>query len=395
MGFDGGEATTIAAGPVGGSGNAFKILRSGGQVWAGAKVSGLSIPLSANKTTITARVHSPTAGIPFVLKLEGPNASAEVQASTPVVQGWQTLSWTFSGGDLKTWTDLVFLPNLGTLGSGEAYFVDDVTGVSLPAPVNSAAEMGSGGPQTLTLSTGDNKGIFTAGEAIFAFDYKGGLDQLNNYASYTGGRSDGTPGNGNIGFFQDAALSNSAQKIDEGGWIVGTSLDPGGTPNFFRYFVLKAPAFTTSYMGLYANAPNNGTVNVSAFANIKFRLWGPAEMYQLNNLNPVVEITLTGPKVSGCGTGSGGTEISKNLTANQKIGAGSVYKMALATGWTVKGLCGTDTNLNARANVLATLARVIVTVPGTSFNFTNSNANSNPVSFSTGVNLGPIGFTNN
>ena len=50
---------------------------------------------------------------------------------------------------------------------------------------------------------------------------------------------------------------------------------------------------------------------------------------------------------------------------------------------------------SAVATVLSKLSRVAVTVPPTSYNFTNANANSNPVSYSTGVNLGPIGFTNN
>ena len=47
------------------------------------------------------------------------------------------------------------------------------------------------------------------------------------------------------------------------------------------------------------------------------------------------------------------------------------------------------------AAVLSALARLTVTVPATSFNFTNANAGSNPVSYSTRLNLGPVGFTNN
>jgi hypothetical protein len=247
----------------------------------------------------------------------------------------------------------------------------------------------------MALSSGDSKGIFAAGEGLFAFDYKGSLDSLGHYAGWVGGRSDGTPSCGDIGYFNDTAMSASAQKIDEGGWIVGTSLDPGGTPNFFRYFVLTAPSstFASSYIGLFANAPNNGTLNVSTFGSIKFRMWGPAEMYQQSNLNPVVEMVLSGPKVAGCTTGSGGTEISKNVTANLKIGAGSAYKVGLA-GFTIKGVCGGDTNGTAVASVLSNLARVAFTVPASSFNFVNANPGT-PVTYSSGINLGPIGFTNN
>jgi hypothetical protein len=100
---------------------------------------------------------------------------------------------------------------------------------------------------------------------------------------------------------------------------------------------------------------------------------------------------LAGPKVAGCTTtNSGGTEITKNLVANQKIGAGSSYTMSLA-GWTVKGVCGTDTNATAISTVLSKLARVAVSVPGSSFNFTNS-APGDTTIFATGVNLGPIAF---
>jgi hypothetical protein len=116
-------------------------------------------------------------------------------------------------------------------------------------------------------------------------------------------------------------------------------------------------------------------------------------MYEQSNFTPMVEMILTGPKVAGCtATGSGGTEISKTFPANLKIGAGSAYKLSL-NGWTVKGLCGTDTSQTASASVLGALARVVVNLPGSSFNFTNANTGT-PVSYSTGVNLGPIGFTN-
>ncbi|MDO9073077.1 MAG: hypothetical protein Q7U73_07410 [Rubrivivax sp.] len=290
-------------------------------------------------------------------------------------------------------------PNVaGTLYVDNIYFAGATTGSGGGAGSCAAAgaDMGAGGPQTLVLGTGDSKGIFAAGEGIFAFDYRGSLDSLGNFAAWPGGRSDGTPGCGTIGYFNDTAMSTSPQKLDEGGWIVGTSLDPGGTPNFFRYFVLTAPSstFSSSYMGLFANAPNNGTLDVSSFGSIKFRLWGPAEMYQQSNLNPVLEMVLSGPKVAGCtATGSGGTEIARNVTANLKIGADSAYKVGLA-GFTVKGVCGTDSNATAVASVLSKLSRVAFTVPASSFNFVNANPGAAP-SYSSGLTLGPIGFTNN
>jgi hypothetical protein len=63
-------------------------------------------------------------------------------------------------------------------------------------------------------------------------------------------------------------------------------------------------------------------------------------------------------------------------------------------GFTVKGVCGADTNGTAVASVLSKLSRVAFTVPSSSFNFINANPGGTP-SYSSGINVGPIGFTNN
>jgi hypothetical protein len=326
-------------------------------------------------------------------------AALETQVPQTLVAGWNSLDIPLTSftAPNKTKIDQLIFVGAGTIFVDNIYFWDTASaGGGNAGSCTAGVAMGAGGAQTLALSAGDSKGIFAAGEGLFAFDYKGSLDSLGHYAGWVGARSDGTPSCGDIGYFNDTAMSTSSQKLDEGGWVVGTSLDAGGTPNFFRYFVLTAPSstFASSYIGLYANAPNNGTLNVSTFGSIKFRLWGPAEMYQQSNLNPVVEMVLSGPAVAGCtATGSGGTEISKNVTANLKIGAGSAYKVGLA-GFTVKGTCGSDTSGTAVASVLSKLSRVAFTVPASSFNFVNANPGT-PVSYSSGINLGPIGFTNN
>ena len=264
---------------------------------------------------------------------------------------------------------------------------------------NPTAAAGSAGTVTLPLLTAAYLGDFGAsGNGVFAADYVGGIDTNGNHATWGTAVTSGLASNGNIGYFQDPAISPSSQKIDENGWIAGLIDNAGGVPSLFRYVVLTKPAstFSSSYMGLFVNAPNNGTVNVSSYGSIKFRLWGPAEMYQQSNLSPTLELKLTGPKITGCtATGSGATEIKKTFVADQKIGAASTYKLSLA-GWTVGGLCGTDTtlsNANVIASVLANLAQVVVTVPGSSFNFTNPA--SVATQYPTGVNLGPIIFTAN
>ena len=133
VGFNGAEGTTVEAGPAGGgSGKALKILRLGGDVFAGAFVTTGAIPFAANRSTITARVYSPTAGIPMKLKVEDASgaASAEIAATPAVVAGWQTLSWVVTGIDLtKSYVRVVLLPKLGSVdpAPGASYYFDDIT----------------------------------------------------------------------------------------------------------------------------------------------------------------------------------------------------------------------------------------------------------------------------
>ena len=396
--------TDIPAG--GGTGAVLGVLRSGGEAWA-LNVLETTYQFAADRKTLSAKVYSPTAGIRMVMKVEGPGGAIEVDANETVAAGWQTLTWTYGAAktDAGAYNLLVILPNLGVVDAapGKTYYFDDIKllaaagGGTTPPGV----DMGSGGPQTLTVATGNvltgdgGNTMFVAGEGLFSVNYVGSAEPTppNNLAAWPNAKTanfasiTGISG-GEIGYFQDDVnLSNSSQKVDEGGWVAGTALSPLGVPNFFRFFVLKGPVANDAYMGLYLNAPNNGTVNVSSFSKIKLKVWGPAPMFERDNFNPILQVTLTGPKVAGCTTGSGGSEITQNLTANLKNGAGGFYTLPLS-GFTVKGLCGTD---SGAANVLANLARVVVTVPGTSFNYTNADGGNYP----TGVNLGPVGFTNN
>jgi hypothetical protein len=400
--------TDIPAG--GGTGAVLGVLRSGGQPWA-LNVLEAPVQFAADRKTLSAKVYSPTAGIRMVMKVEGTGGAVEVDANETVAVGWQTLTWNFSAAkaDVGAYNLLVILPNLGVVDEapGKTYYFDDIkvlaaAGGGGGGTTPPGADMGSGGPQTLTVATGDVKTgdggntMFVAGEGLFSVNVVGSAEpnpphnlaawpnaKTANFASITG------ISGGDIGYFQDDVnLSTSSQKVSEGGWVAGTALAPLGVPNFFRFFELKGPVSNDAYMGLYVNAPNNGTVNVSSFSKIKVKVWGPAPMFLQANLNPVLEVTLTGPKVAGCTTGSGGSEITQNLTADQKNGAGGFYTLPLS-GFTVKGLCGGD---SGAADVLAKLARVVVTVPGTSFNYTNIDGNGN---FQTGLNLGPVGFTSN
>ena len=325
----------------------------------------------------------------------------------PVTQALTTKGWNSVDIDLSNYTvpDLtgIFQFKLEATTPG-TLFVDNIyfwgTGTAVPpGPTPSpTAAAGSAGPVTIPVLAASMFGDFGAsGDAVFAGDYAGAVDTNGNHAKWDSATTKGVANNGNIGYFQDSGLSTSAQKLEENGWVAGLIDNAAGVPSFFRYYILTKPAatFASSYIGLFANAPNNGTVDVSSRGSIKFRLWGPAEMYQDPAFSPTLEMKLTGPKISGCSTtGSGATEIKKTFVADQKIGAASTYKLSLA-GWSVVGVCGTDTAGTAVASVLSKLAQVVVTVPGSSFNFTHQNVGGTQVTYTTGVNLGPIIFTTN
>jgi Bacterial Ig-like domain len=180
-GFDGAETSSIAAGPAGGTGLAGKIIRLGGQVWAGAKVNAGVIPLTATNRTISARVYSAVAGVPMVLKLE--NAAdpqnvntGDIQATQTVAVGWQTLTWTVPAekvGPEYSW--VVMLPNLGTQASadpGETYYFDDIKLV-VPLVLASFEEdaailefTGFDGAETSSIAAGPAGGTGLAGKII-------------------------------------------------------------------------------------------------------------------------------------------------------------------------------------------------------------------------------------
>lgn len=404
----GGAAALIESVPSGGAGNALKITRVGGEKFAGAWLPITSVPSNQGSQKVFARVFSPTAGIQVAIKLEfgEGQGSGDVVANEVVTVGWQTLSWTFRSFDpTKTYNRFVMLPNLGKLGSGEIYYFDnvsiaaatasDIAGFTSTPGGNPSAAMGSAGPQPMPIEvTNDLHDFISAGDAVFAADYIGTLDGNRRHAAWTNASTRGVARNGNIGFFQDPLLDvGGSQIVTSTGWVSGRIDGPSSVANFFRVFVFRNPAstFSNAFMGLYVNAPNNGTVDASSYRNIRFKLWGPAEMYQKSYV-PTLQVILSGPRVQGCTTTqSGGTELVLDFPANQKFGAGSSYSLPIGS-FRVNGLCGTDTSANASSRVLSQLARVSLKIPGSSFNFQEPLPNDS-TQFATGINLGAIAFS--
>ncbi|MCP5270426.1 MAG: hypothetical protein H6932_04265 [Burkholderiaceae bacterium] len=233
-GFEGAEGSAIEAGPAGGgSGNSFKVLRSGGQVYALGIIE-TTVPVAADRRTISAEVYSPTAGIPMVMKLEGPDGanSGDTQANETVVQGWQTLTWTFSGLDVsKTYNKIVLLPNLGTVDAppGQAYYFDTIT-------LLAAAGGGGGG----------------AGPLVFSSGFAGGARTVEGgeYGGFSGSNLD------NFG-------CNGAPENCGGGGDVSPNVAAADS-YFFYYYQTPTPA-SALYAGIYVQAPGvTGGLSASA-----------------------------------------------------------------------------------------------------------------------------------
>jgi hypothetical protein len=267
-GFEGAEGSAVENGPAGGgSGRSFKVLRSGGQVFALGIIE-TTVPITATRRTISAQVYSPTAGIPMVMKLEGPAAAntGDVAANEPVVVGWQTLTWTFTTANpAATYNKIVLLPNLGTVDAapGKAYYFDAIT-LADGAPVSS-------GP--LTFSTGFGGGNRTV---------EGG-----EFGGFSGSNLDGFNCNG------DPANCGS------GGTFVpaGTAADSF----FFYYYQTTTPA-TALYMGIFVQAPgvtggfspaaDTAGVQVGSQTTLKFKLGQNAEWFgtATNNFMIVMDL---------------------------------------------------------------------------------------------------------
>jgi hypothetical protein len=177
----GADGSQVEAGPAGGSGQSLKILRAGGELYAGAFLT-KAVPVTASKRTLSARVHSPLAGIPMVVKLEGATDSittGDLGANEAVVAGWQTLTWTIPSAKVRTdYVKIVLLPRLNTLDPlpGQSYYFDDIAlqDTLVPVPPPPTAVVLADFDTISTPPTGFNGGD---GSAIAAGPSGGGSGQ--------------------------------------------------------------------------------------------------------------------------------------------------------------------------------------------------------------------------
>jgi hypothetical protein len=98
------------------------------------------------------------------MKVEGPGnvSSAEVAATPATVVGWQTLTWKFNNLDLsKTYNSVAIIPDSGTSGSGQVYYVDDVALVSDTDVVPPSAGYLALVADSISLVNGSAKTVYT------------------------------------------------------------------------------------------------------------------------------------------------------------------------------------------------------------------------------------------
>ena len=136
--FDGGDISIVANPDTNGNSSSMvaQLIKNAGQPWAGSKIT-VPSPFDVSNTTVTAKVWSPRAGLNLLLKFEDatpwPNtvASAEITATTTVANGWEELTFDFSGISTSVdFTNLVLIMDNGTQGDGSSnytIFVDDIS----------------------------------------------------------------------------------------------------------------------------------------------------------------------------------------------------------------------------------------------------------------------------
>ncbi len=133
-GFGGANATVVDNPNVAGINTSSKVgaltKDNGSEVWAGSFIE-LASPINfATQSTIKMKVWSPAAGITVKLKLENlanNNINTERDAVTTVANGWEELTYDFSGiVNANNYQRVVVFFDFGNRGTGATYYFDDI-----------------------------------------------------------------------------------------------------------------------------------------------------------------------------------------------------------------------------------------------------------------------------
>jgi hypothetical protein len=101
---------------------------SGSEVWAGAFFE-VASPLDFDSySKVNIKTWSPKSGIVVKLKLENANASIthEVDVTNTVANGWETLTYDFSGAPAADYVRIVIFFDFGKSGDGSVYYFDEI-----------------------------------------------------------------------------------------------------------------------------------------------------------------------------------------------------------------------------------------------------------------------------
>jgi hypothetical protein len=140
----GGSATSVIDNPqpngINTSAKVGSQIKNAGEVWAGTALQLDQTLDFVTYKSIKMKVWSPAAGIPVTFKVENAADSGinfENQQLTTVANTWETLTFNFGGIDeTQAFSKLVIFFNLGTSGSGESYYFDDIELTINPLPLN-------------------------------------------------------------------------------------------------------------------------------------------------------------------------------------------------------------------------------------------------------------------
>ena len=148
--FDGGTATVIAnpqSGGINTSATVAQIVRDGGTIWSGSKISLADNLDFSSFNSISMKVFT-TAPVGTIVKfkLEGSGNPTERDVATTVSNEWETLTWDFTGTPPNL-NYIVFMFDFGNTGDGSAnstFLFDDIaqefggTQIDLPVDFESA-----------------------------------------------------------------------------------------------------------------------------------------------------------------------------------------------------------------------------------------------------------------
>jgi hypothetical protein len=144
--FDGGVGTVITnpqSNGINTSATVGQIVRNGGEIWGGSKISlAANLDFTTNNVISMKVFTTAPAGTVVKFKLEGGGAAAEKDASTTTSGAWETLTWDFTGTPAN-FNDVVFMFDFGNVGDGSTtstFLFDDVEqlfgGTQIDLPVD-------------------------------------------------------------------------------------------------------------------------------------------------------------------------------------------------------------------------------------------------------------------